>query len=170
MTESNKICSKCGELKPLSEFYKHPTIENAFRGQCKKCMYDYYEKYRLETGKQSDLFKKCYYENVRRYQDVNHARKTRKRLRVLKHYGGDPPKCVCCGETIVDFLTIDHIDGDGAEKRRNGQRGQIANWIIKHNFPEGFQVLCYNCNWGKYINGGTCPHKIIEAYIKEMKT
>lgn len=22
-----------------------------------------------------------------------------------------------------------------------------------------FQLLCYNCNLGRYHNGGTCPHK-----------
>ncbi len=25
--------------------------------------------------------------------------------------------------------------------------------------PEGFQVLCWNCNLGKYYNGGVCPHR-----------
>lgn len=26
------------------------------------------------------------------------------------------------------------------------------------NYPEGYQVLCYNCNCGKSINNGICPH------------
>jgi hypothetical protein len=31
-------------------------------------------------------------------------------------------------------------------------------WLRKHNYPEGFQVLCHNCNMGRQINGGVCPH------------
>ena len=40
------------------------------------------------------------------------------RLRVLRHYSGGSMQCACCGETEVDFLGIDHIDGDGAQHRR----------------------------------------------------
>jgi ssDNA-binding Zn-finger/Zn-ribbon topoisomerase 1 len=31
---------------------------------------------------------------------------------VMKEYGG---KCICCGESNIVFLTIDHIDGSGAK-------------------------------------------------------
>lgn len=27
----------------------------------------------------------------------------------------------------------------------------------KNKYPEGFQILCMNCNWGKGIYG-ECPH------------
>ena len=77
-----------------------------------------------------------------------------KRL-VFEHYGKE---CVCCGEDEVMFLTMDHIDG-GGEKHRKEIGRKIYNWLYRNNFPEGFQVLCMNCNWGKYLNGGSCPHK-----------
>lgn len=35
----------------------------------------------------------------------------------------------------------------------------IYDWLIKNNFPSGFQVLCCNCNYGKNSNHGICPHK-----------
>jgi hypothetical protein len=31
--------------------------------------------------------------------------------------------------------------------------------LRKNGFPEGFQVLCANCNIGRHINGGICPHE-----------
>ena len=34
------------------------------------------------------------------------------RIDVLKNYGGDPPKCACCAEIEVKFLSIDHINGE----------------------------------------------------------
>ena len=39
------------------------------------------------------------------------------RLQVLSHYSPSL-KCQCCGENHYEFLTIDHINGDGAKHRR----------------------------------------------------
>lgn len=87
-------------------------------------------------------------------------RRERLRKLVLEHYGGNPPKCACCGETEIRFLTVDHIDPtykpDSKGKRK---RGANYSWIVKNNFPEGFQILCFNCNCGRHHNGGVCPHK-----------
>jgi len=82
------------------------------------------------------------------------------KLEVLIHYGGSPPKCACCGETNVEFLTIDHINGEGHKQRKTQGLGtQFYYWLKRNNFPEGFRVLCYNCNCGRAKNGGICPHK-----------
>lgn len=32
-----KTCTKCGELKPLTEFYNRRTVENGKRPECKSC-------------------------------------------------------------------------------------------------------------------------------------
>lgn len=74
---------------------------------------------------------------------------------IFEHYG---KKCECCGEDNPKFLTIDHINGGGT-KHRKKIGNKINRWLVKNNFPKGFQVLCFNCNWGKHINGGICPHK-----------
>lgn len=79
-------------------------------------------------------------------------------------YGGY--RCSCCGETERLFLSIDHINNDGAEHRRsikkgNGKRAGLTMyaWLVRNGLPPGFQVLCMNCNMGKHRNGGVCPHK-----------
>jgi len=70
------------------------------------------------------------------------------RLQVLTHYGGSPPKCAYCGESHIEFLIVDHIHGNGIQHRK--QIGaNICPWLIKNNFPEGYQVLCWNCNFAK---------------------
>jgi len=102
--------------------------------------------------------------NKRRWEE-NHMQMReycqKRRLRVFNHYSGNPPKCACCGEREIRFLTIDHINNDGAEHRKTANVGggqQIIGWLIKNDFPEGFQILCYNCNMAKG-HYGECPHK-----------
>lgn len=104
-------------------------------------------------------------------RDCNRERCQKYRLAVIEKvftaYGG---KCVCCGETNPLFLTLDHINGDGAKHRKeignNGPRGANSDktyrWAIKNNYPNTLQILCFNCNCGKQRNGGVlCPHIII---------
>lgn len=88
------------------------------------------------------------------------ARKERKVL-VFKHYCGSDIKCACCGERKVELLTLDHVNEDGKQHRDEINTSSVYEHLLKINFKTTyeFQVLCYNCNLGKYRNGGICPHK-----------
>lgn len=81
------------------------------------------------------------------------------RAKVLDHYGRE---CACCGESIDLFLTIDHINNDGAEHRKRDLYGIGGNvlyrWLVRKSFPPGFQTLCYNCNMAR-AHHGICPHE-----------
>ena len=84
------------------------------------------------------------------------------RMNVLYHYGGNPPKCACCGVDHIEFLCIDHINGGGNKHRKeiNLFGGHnFYRWLIKNNYPSGFQVLCFNCNSSK-AHYGYCPHDL----------
>jgi hypothetical protein len=37
----------------------------------------------------------------------------------------------------------------------------LINWIIENNYPDGFQILCHNCNVAKGLigNNNTCTHE-----------
>ena len=76
------------------------------------------------------------------------------RQKCFDHYGR---QCACCGETELLFLTFDHINGGG--RKHNEKVGYIPRWLVSQGFPDGFQVLCMNCNLGRSINGGVCPHQ-----------
>lgn len=85
-----------------------------------------------------------------------HLRRLRRKA-VFTHYGG---RCACCGEKNPFFLTLDHINNDGGEKRK--VLGNRTTWTeaVKLRYPSYLQVLCWNCNLGKFYNGGACPHRI----------
>ena len=83
------------------------------------------------------------------------------KLRALQHYAGGPSEtiaCACCGEPRLPFLTLDHIDGNGAEHRRQNKANNLSSWLCTHNFPWGYQILCWNCNCAKGTKT-VCPHK-----------
>ena len=77
---------------------------------------------------------------------------------VFNAYGGYV--CNCCGETEPRFLEIDHVHNNGHEMRKiHGTGSHMYSWLKANNYPNNFQILCSNCNRGKYRNGGTCPHQ-----------
>lgn len=107
-----------------------------------------------QKHRKTDAFKTWREANRPRKAEQARLLNLKYRNAVLDHYGR---QCACCGESFNEFLTIDHINGENKnEKYRCGF--QLYTWLVKNNFPEGFQTLCMNCNFalGKV---GYCPHK-----------
>lgn len=90
------------------------------------------------------------------------------RMEILQHYSGGSPQCACCGEANVPFLTIDHITGGGVKQRKALHVSSVAGfytWLRKNGYPEGYQVLCFNCNGAKSGSGKRfCPVHHPEEY------
>lgn len=78
---------------------------------------------------------------------------------VLDHYGR---KCNCCGEEVTLLLTVDHVNNDGSFDKNNRSGTSLYRKVIKENYPDKYQILCFNCNMGKNRNKGICPHKMIK--------
>ena len=109
-----------------------------------------------ESNRESKIEQSCEYGKEHRKERNSYERSRNARLRGLcfDHYGRE---CACCGETELLFLTFDHINGGG--RKHNEKVGYIPRWLVSQGFPDGFQVLCMNCNLGRSINGGVCPHQ-----------
>lgn len=110
---------------------------------------------------------RCDRERVRAWSE-SHPEQTklvrrleRERLRsvVLSHYSCGVPSCACCGENALEFLAIDHIDGGGAKQKRElgGCGSRLYRWLRQNHYPEGYRVLCHNCNASRGLYG-YCPH------------
>ena len=148
--ENTPICRECGIMLTDENWYSTKREEYSYI--CKKCCCELSKKWQQNNkdGKNQSQ------------RELNH----RFINEVIDGYGG---KCACCGETRREFLTIDHIDGSGREhKREIGFSGlQFYRWLRRNNYPEGFQVLCFNCNCGK-SNYSVCPHDK-EIFGKEFE-
>lgn len=121
-----------------------------------------------EHSKEIKARNKVYYqENKDKLKAYTLSHNKRNREKVFDHYGR---RCNCCGETGIQFLTIDHVNNDGSLYRKEtGLGSSFYRWLIKNDFPEGFQTLCMNCNFakGKTNEGGICPHQK-ETYMDRI--
>lgn len=82
--------------------------------------------------------------------EYNYAGKAIK-LEMIEAYGG---KCKICGDNHWEFLTIDHINGNG-NKHRNliGAGMKFYKYLKQEGWPQDeYRLLCGNCNCNK---GGT---------------
>lgn len=134
-----KYCAECDRHRLLNYFDKSNKTLNGFRRLCKDCT-------QLENKETRQLV----------------------RLEVLIYYSFNIPKCECCEENRLEFLSIDHIDGGGAKHRKEDPSSiKIYAWLKRNKFPKGFRVLCMNCNFahGRY---GYCPHKSSSQLISKL--
>ena len=102
-------------------------------------------------------------EEYRQYR-LEYGRQRRRILKskIISHYSNGENKCSCCGDEHIEFLQIDHANGGGEVHRKQIKRSAgeaFYTWLIKNNYPDGYRVLCSNCNqsFGLY---GYCPHQL----------
>ena len=145
------LCSKCNK-----------NLDEKNCGYCSPCKSAYGVEWRRkklasEPGYRERKNKEAAISRSKHRDKINERQKLERRLarvQVLEHYGS---VCVCCGVTDFEFLAIDHVNGGGRQHYK--QVGDLVRWILKNDYPEGFRILCHNCNQalGFY---GACPHAI----------
>lgn len=123
------------------------------------CNAHYMKEYRKRRRSQLNIqFNEWYARNRAKARAAARRRNQEIKREVFDHYGG---KCNCCGESMIEFLTIDHIDNDGAAHRRilgySGRGTAFYRWIKRNGYPGNLRVLCYNCN-SSLGHFGYCPH------------
>ena len=154
----NKVCSICKLDKPISDYYNN---RKGYYSYCKSCTNKKSRKWAKNNKDKVRTNKKKYYtENRESVRERDATYRTDYRDKVFNHYGWE---CKCCGEKEILFLTIDHINNDGKNHlMKSGRRYSgtaLYRFLILNNFPVDFQTLCMQCNWGKRMNNGICPHK-----------
>ena len=155
------MCERCGDKPRMKK-----------RDRCESCdplcrMCD-----EGQRNNNSHYCRKCQSSRRRSWYNNNAANKASRlegnkasnvvlRNEVYAAYGN---KCSCCDESEPLFLTIDHIDGDGADHRRElGRYGGITfyRYLRSIGCPQDkYRLQCWNCNSGRERNKGVCPHQV----------
>lgn len=176
---ANPVCRVCGERKTPADFPRRAVDYACTACRGKQAVRLYHAQRAAMTPEQLQAHKDRINErqNARRAEKLagmspdelaafrakqaESSKVARERVRDAAYmaYGGY--RCACCGETERAFLSIDHVNNDGAEhkrahKLRTGE--QMYRWLARNKFPPGFQILCMNCQWGKRNCNGVCPH------------
>lgn len=112
--------------------------------------------------------RKKYAENINDYREKQLEKHRKLRMMILEHYGGSPPECACCGESYLEFLTMDHINGGGTKQRKQLRGTSFYRWLKKNNYPDEYRVLCMNCNFA-LGHSGYCPHQKEVAKLTIVK-
>lgn len=164
-----KTCSECGLLKNLNEFY-FIKARNRHMNYCRDCNSRKIKEYRKNSTKHQE-YKKQYQQSqkykatLKSYSQSDHGKRKhreneRQRRRLIKeqvihHYSNGAMHCSGCGFDNIKALTIDHIFGGGNQHRKQINSkggGEFYTWLRKNQYPEGFQVLCMNCQFIKKID------------------
>lgn len=139
-----KVCTKCQIEKDSILDFHQDKYNGKYGGRfrCKRCV----NEYRRNYNKKYPRFQKEY---------RNYLKQS-----VLYAYSDGKMICKCCSERNLVFLTLDHVNNDGKEDRLSC-RNNVFPMLKRNNFPnkDRYQVLCFNCNLGKRINHGKCPHE-----------
>jgi len=167
--EYAKMHSKENYQKLLQRWEQNPQLKQRHLESLAKTM----EKNRTKYNK-TKLEK---YHIVR--DKISEKRKIRRfllKLEVMSYYSKGIPKCKRCNETMIEFLTIDHI----IPRKEYGHShsfgsDNLLHWLIRKYYPKEFQILCWTCNMIKHFqdnekNLSQKPENIKEReYKKKVK-
>ena len=160
---ASRICRQCGNPAwPRRHdlcgtcYYKAFSVERLKRNAIERRAMFIREGRCLQCGAERDNDTKLCSGCRERQARANAANRQAVKDAVFAAYGGY--RCVCCGETEPLFLTLDHINGGGGKERRESGR-ELYRHILKTGIRSDLRVLCNNCNRGRWLNGGACPHE-----------
>lgn len=172
-----KQCVTCGRLHSSHNKYlcsgcksrvfreQHPNYNKEWAqnhiDNIKQAQHKYAFTHRQERNKNTREWEKRNPEKAL-IRKISGVKKDKNNLRhdVLSYYSNGRMSCECCGEQIERFLTIDDADDfHHSYKQKIGTGIRFYRWLRKNNYPYGYRVLCFNCNSGRDLNNGICPHK-----------
>lgn len=130
-----KICFKCGEEKPLSEFYKHPRMADGHLNKCKVCCKE-------DNNKNREKNKEHYktYEKKR----ANLPHRVEARLAYSQSEAGR------------------HLASTAKQKyiKRNPKKRKVHN-IVNNAIRDGTLIkppYCEHCGTGSILHGHHCDY------------
>ena len=157
-------CYKREQYRPTPRVERkaecHPDRKHKGKGLCGPCIQKQNRVTNPELYKEQG--RKSYARNIEAMRMRARRQKAMLKAELLTAYGG---RCMCCGETAPEFLSIDHANGDGQEHRKRVGSGGVWGDLRRQGYPrEGYRLLCMNCQFGT-MRGKACPHQVAKEQI-----
>ncbi len=145
--DGKKECGKCGEIKPISSFYKH---KKHLRSYCKKCQQD---SVKIHRSKPENKHKWKAYSKKHMADPVNKKKKQKSaakrmksnKLLAISYNGGG---CFVCGyNKCSEALEFHHVNPSQKQKTASS-RGIDRKLSFKKMIPELDKcvLLCCRCH------------------------
>lgn len=116
-------CSRCHKIKSVDCFYRRKDRRGQYQSHCLEC-----DKFRTRESR------------------------AKVRRTLVHHYSGGTNACAICAESRFAVLDLDHTHGGGIKDRASHKTiHQYYMRLIRQGFPEGYRILCRNCNWIEWI-------------------
>ena len=144
--------------------------------RCRDCQVKRLEQWKKEHPKKASNAVKSWKQHHRdRVNELNAKSRNKSKLELLVHYSGtNPPQCANLFRehkepyTTFEALSIDHINSGGADQRRIV--GAHLQWWLKHKgYPEGYRVLCMNCQFIKRHRNKEWANKTVIVHGKHKR-
>ncbi len=106
---------------------------------------------RKYVGREKEYKQEWQRKHLKQHMTNSVWHRLKRKIIVLSIYSNYKMCCEVCGEEDVDVLTLNHING-GGYKHRKKIGSDFYGWIVRNNFPSGYNVLCFNCNWKERLD------------------
>jgi hypothetical protein len=133
------------------------------------------EKYRVRERRRSKEQIRIAHERYRiLHQDKiklkKHYDRIKEKIIAFYIYSNGNMQCLLCGNSEFICLGLDHIGG-GTQHRKLIAKANynIYNLLRQQNFPDGYRLLCQNCNFTTYLDGLIIRHKIMAKCRAKLK-
>lgn len=132
---------------------------------CNNSIYIDHPIHHLKNNTESGIISKCIYCNELKNKSLFNrngcldCKRKKNKLIKINCFQLLGNKCACCGESELNKLTVDHIDNDGANRRKDDKSGVDFYRKILNGKIMNVQLLCWNCNYSKHIGNGICFHQ-----------
>jgi hypothetical protein len=128
-----RICNKCHEEKPLSEYWKHKTGPGGIRSSCKACC-----KLDKKDWIVGNFHRRWAYDTIRHH--IEKGIEVRITLNALEQIAKDNSTCALCNDPLV------WAKGSG-ERGSNGKSPTLDR-VNNDSFIDlgNFMIVCHDCN------------------------
>jgi len=131
-----------------------------------------YETWRKRRNKEKSKISRRIYRSINK-DKINlqkHSYRIKEKVIAFYVYSNEM-KCALCSDSEFSHLGLDHINGGGTKHRRSIPKANcnIYGLLQQQGFPNGYRLLCQNCNYLNHLGNLVRIHERAARYRTKLK-